>query len=214
MSLATLLLLTDSRLPAGAHAHSGGVEAAVANGQVSDVESLGGFLRGRLATAGYVAAAFAGATAQRPGEAAAFDAALDARTPSPATRKASRAQGRSLVRVGRALWTLPPLPPDPHHPVALGALAHAGGLGPREAALAAAYGAISGPASAAVRILALDPYPVQALLAALAPQVDDLALRASELAALDPDALPAAAAPLLDLFAEHHATWEVRLFAS
>lgn len=214
MSLATLLLLTDSRLPAGGHAHSGGVEAAAASGRVSDMETLDGFLRGRLATAGYVAAAFAAATAQRPGDAAALDAALDARTPSPATRKASRAQGRALLRVGRALWTLPPLPVDPHHPVALGAVAGAGGLGPREAALAAAYGAISGPAGAAVRVLAFDPYPVQALLAALAPEVDAVAQRAAEFASAAPDDLPAAGAPLLDLFAEHHATWEVRLFAS
>jgi urease accessory protein len=58
---AALLLLTDSRLPAGGHAHSGGVEAAVAKGRVHDVESLASFLSGRLATIGLVAAAFAAA---------------------------------------------------------------------------------------------------------------------------------------------------------
>ena len=36
MSLIPLLLLADSRLPAGTHAHSGGLEAAVRAGRVHD----------------------------------------------------------------------------------------------------------------------------------------------------------------------------------
>ncbi|NBF00592.1 urease accessory protein UreF, partial [Nonomuraea sp. K271] len=54
-----LLLLTDSRLPAGGHAHSGGAEQAIASGAVHDVPSLARFLRGRLHTAGALAAALA-----------------------------------------------------------------------------------------------------------------------------------------------------------
>ncbi|HEX5201072.1 MAG TPA: hypothetical protein VFW27_14175, partial [Actinoplanes sp.] len=34
MSLATLLVLADGRLPSGGHAHSGGLEAQVAGGRV------------------------------------------------------------------------------------------------------------------------------------------------------------------------------------
>ncbi|WP_433457733.1 hypothetical protein [Micromonospora sp. CA-248212] len=56
-----LLLLADGRFPAGAHAHSGGLEAAVAAGRVTDLASLEAFLVGRLATAGLVGAAFAAA---------------------------------------------------------------------------------------------------------------------------------------------------------
>ncbi|MEU1361738.1 hypothetical protein ABZ356_18065, partial [Micromonospora zamorensis] len=56
-----LLLLADGRFPAGAHAHSGGLEAAVAAGRVTDLASLEAFLAGRLATAGLVGAAFAAA---------------------------------------------------------------------------------------------------------------------------------------------------------
>jgi hypothetical protein len=55
------LLLSDSRFPAGGHAHSGGVEPAVTAGTVTDVASLEVFLRGRLATAGLVAAGLAAA---------------------------------------------------------------------------------------------------------------------------------------------------------
>ena len=55
------LLLSDSRFPAGGHAHSGGVEPAVTAGTVTDMASLEGFLRGRLRTAGLVAAGVAAA---------------------------------------------------------------------------------------------------------------------------------------------------------
>ncbi|MDX6427775.1 MAG: urease accessory protein, partial [Streptosporangiaceae bacterium] len=56
-----LLLLADSRLPAGGHAHSGGLEAAATAGVVDDLGGLADFLRGRLATSGLVAAALAAA---------------------------------------------------------------------------------------------------------------------------------------------------------
>jgi urease accessory protein len=233
--LTTLLLLADGRLPAGGHAHSGGLEAAVAAARVHDLASLEAFLRGRLATSGMVAAAFAAAVTHRilaadPAGAhqaiAELDDGVDARTPSPALRRASRAQGRALLRAGRAMWAVPALPNvslasfaepvarEPHYPVALGVVAAAAGLQPVHAALVAAYGSVSGPASAAVRVLALDPYPVHALLARLASACDDTATRAAAVAGRGVDELSAASAPLLDIGAEHHATWEVRLFAS
>ncbi|RZU48985.1 urease accessory protein [Krasilnikovia cinnamomea] len=305
-SLATLLVLADGRLPAGGHAHSGGLEAAVAAGRVTDLAGLAGFLRGRLATSGVVGAVFAAAACARTREWADLDAGLDARTPSPALRRASRAQGRALLRAGRAIWPAPPLlpaspgralpdaamsrpggqatrgdatspsppgdlaspgaairpsPPGdpaspgtamrpspaegpaspgaamrpspaegpaspgaamsaaslgiaPHHPVALGLVAAAAGLRPREAAVAAAHGTLTGPASAAVRLLGLDPYGVHALLAELAGVCDRIADDAHARADDPVDALPASGAPLLDIGAEFHATWEVRLFAS
>ena len=214
MSLATLLVLADGRLPAGGHAHSGGLEAQVAAGRVGDLDDLAGFLRGKLHTTGLVAAAFAAAACLRPGEWAALDDGLDARTPSPALRKASRAQGRALLRAGRAMWPLPPVGRDPHQPTALGILARAAGLEPREAAVAAAHGVTTGAASAAVRLLGLDPYAVHGLIARLAPDCDRIAAEAAGHADEPVDDLPAAGAPLLDIGAEHHATWEVRLFAS
>jgi urease accessory protein len=215
---ASLLLLADGRLPAGGHAHSGGLEASVASGRVRDVTSLEAFLRGRLATAGLVAAAFAAAAAfSAAGHGEDLDAEYDARTPSPALRRASRAQGRALLRAGRAMWTVPgpPTHPDgPHHPVALGLVAAAAGLTATDAALVAAYGAVSGPAGAAVRLLGLDPYAVHALLARLGPDCDAIADRAAAYRDSQPADLPSAGAVLLDIGAEDHATWEVRLFAS
>jgi urease accessory protein len=206
MSLATLLVLADGRLPAGGHAHSGGLEPAVATGRVRDLDDLAGFLRGRLATGGRVAAAFAATACAAPDAEAELDDEFDARTPSPALRKASRAQGRALLRAGRAMWPVTATGREPHHPVALGLVAAAAGLTPHDAAVAAAYGTITGPATAGVRLLGLDPYRVHALLADLAPECDRIAAHI--------DGLPADSAPLLDIGAEHHASWEVRLFAS
>ncbi|MEV4349609.1 urease accessory UreF family protein [Actinoplanes sp. NPDC049596] len=251
MSLATLLLLADGRLPSGGHAHSGGLEAQVSAGRVRDLDGLAGFLRGKLATSGLVAAAFAAAACHRLTAAAPpssrpappptsqptamptapptalptapptampdisdLDDGVDARTPSPALRRASRAQGRALLRAGRAMWAVPEVGREPHQPVALGVLAAAAGLGPLEAAVAAAHGTVTGSASAAVRLLGLDPYGVHGLLARLAPDCDRVAAEAAARAGDPVDELPAAGAPLLDIGAELHATWEVRLFAS
>jgi urease accessory protein len=214
MSLATLLVLADGRLPAGGHAHSGGLEAAVAADRVHDLASLDGFLRGRLATTGAVTAAFAAVACARTADWSELDAGLDARTPSSAQRRASRAQGRALLRAGRAMWTVPATGRDLHHPVALGVVAAAAGLDAQQAAVAAAHGTVTGPASAAVRLLGLDPYRVHALLAGLAGDCDRIAARAAGRVDDPIDALPAAGAPLLDIGAEVHAAWEVRLFAS
>jgi urease accessory protein len=221
-----LLLLTDSRLPAGGHAHSGGAEQAVTSGAVHDVRSLASFLKGRLHTAGAVTAActaVACAEAAHTAPWAALDAEVDARTAAPAQRQASRTQGRLLVRVARRVWPSPVLEelalavPNPHHPVALGAAAYAAGATPEEAALAAAYHAISGPATAAVRLLGLDPVAVHALLADLTPDLTAVAAQASlatATATADVAALPAYSAPALDLLAEQHAGARVRLFVS
>jgi urease accessory protein len=213
---ATLLTLADSRLPAGGHAHSGGVEQAIAAGLVHDPASLEAFLHRRLVTVGTVAAGLAAAACRAAPDAASvtdLDAEADARTPSPALRAASRQQGRGLVRVGRRAWPSPAwdaLPDRPHHPIALGVAAHAGGLGPPDAAAAAAYLSVSGPATAAQRLLAMDPLAVAAVTAHLAPGIDAVANRTCR----DNCDIPADADFLLDLLAEVHAAREDRFFAS
>ncbi|MEU6811307.1 urease accessory UreF family protein [Streptomyces sp. NPDC046831] len=224
MSRGTLLVLADGRFPAGGHAHSGGAEAAVRAGRVTGAASLEAFCRGRLHTAGLVAAALAAAAAlgHDPGE---LDAAADARTPSPALRLAARKLGRQLARAARATWPSPELdalarafPKGAHQPVVLGLTARVAGLGPDDAAYCAAYESVSGPATATVRLLSLDPFEATAVLARLAPELDRVADRAVLAArqALDDgaDALPAASAPVLEIGAEAHAARPVRLFAS
>lgn len=63
MTRAALLVLADGRFPAGGHAHSGGAEAAVKAGRITGAASLEDFCRGRLHTAGLVAASLAAAAA-------------------------------------------------------------------------------------------------------------------------------------------------------
>ncbi|WP_281156223.1 urease accessory UreF family protein [Streptomyces sp. HYC2] len=227
-----LLLLADGRFPSGGHAHSGGLEAAAALDGVDDLPALEEFLRGRLATTGVVTAAFTaaacavfGGTGRRATEVVEALETLDrefaARTPSPALRTASRRLGRQLLRAGRAIWPHPRLDElsaaprhGLHQPVALGAVAAAAGLGPDAAALAAAHDAVLTPATAAVRLLGLDPFAVHATVARLGPRIAAVAAEAARHAHTAPDALPSRAGPLLDIRAEHHAAWEVRLFAS
>lgn len=253
-ALAQLLFLCDGRFPSGGHAHSGGLEAAVAAGDVHDVASLELFLAGRLATAGLTSAALA-ATACRlvderasDGAWAALDAEARVRTASPAIRAAGVRQGRQLLRAVRATWPASGLdaldalaPAGPQLPLVEGAAAAAAGLTPRDAALLSAYAAVQGPATAAVKLLGLDPLAVGRAIATLGPAVDAVAAEAAAPRAWDfvesprdvdfmaprragdfeepPRAddfsdLPCPTAPLLDIGAEHHAGWEVRLFAS
>ncbi|MCZ7461655.1 urease accessory protein UreF [Streptomyces sp. WMMC940] len=221
---AALLVLADGRFPAGGHAHSGGAEAAVREGRLGDARDLADFCRGRLHTTGLTASGLAAAAALGL-DPVALDAAADARTPSPALRASARKLGRQLMRAARAIWPSPELdalaralPKGAHQPVVLGVTARAAGLGAEDAAYCAAYESVGGPATAAVRLLSMDPYQATAVLARLAPDLDRVAARAvtaaRRAAERGPDALPAASAPLLDITAEQHAAWPVRLFAS
>lgn len=208
--LTALLALTDSRLPTGGHVHSGGVEDAVHHGLLTDVGTVHAFLCRRVRTTGLVVAGLA-AAACAGGEVGLLDAEADARTPSPAQRAASRAQGRGLLRLARATWPSRPwdeLGARPHQAVALGVVAAAAGLGPRDAALAAVYVTMTGSATAAQRLLALDPGEVVTCTLQLAALCDEVAARACA------EGLPAASDPLLDLLAERHALRENTLFTS
>ncbi|MFJ7497191.1 urease accessory protein UreF [Streptomyces sp. NPDC097727] len=220
MSRAALLILADGRFPAGGHAHSGGAEPAVKEGRIRNTEDLAEFCRGRLHTTGLTAAALAAAAAHGH-DPLALDEAADARTPSPALRTVARKLGRQLMRAARATWPSSELaalararPRGAHQPVVLGLTARAAGLGPEDAAYCVAYETVSGPATAVVRLLSLDPFEATAVLARLAPELDRIAEQAAAAAHGTIDALPAASAPLLDITAEAHAAWTVRLFAS
>ncbi|MER7660378.1 urease accessory UreF family protein [Streptomyces sp. NPDC096193] len=220
MSRVALLVLADGRFPAGGHAHSGGAEAAVKAGRIRDARDLAEFCHGRLRTTGLTSAALAAAAAigLDPLE---LDEAADARTPSPALRATARRLGRQMMRAARATWPGPELdalaaalPRGAHQPVVIGLTARAAGLGPEDAAHCVAYETVSGPATAAVRLLSLNPFDATAVLARLAPAMDAVAAQAAAAARQGIDALPAASAPLLDITAEQHAAWPVRLFAS
>jgi urease accessory protein len=208
--LTTLLALADSRLPTGGHVHSGGVEEAVTSGLVLDLATLRAFLRRRISTQGLVTASIAAAVHARSLSFAAADRETDARTPAPAARLASRAQGRGLTRLARRVW-----PADdwdavgatPHLAVAAGAVGAASGIPSLHTALSVVYTTMTGSATAAQRLLALDPGDVAALTFELSAMCDQTAeLACKELADLSD--------PLLDVLAQRHSERERPLFAS
>jgi urease accessory protein len=158
------------------------------------------------------AAALAASDAPSPAWTA-FDRAFDPRTPSPAQRAASRAQGRAagLAASGMGGGRRASAPPDRAR--------RGGGVRggePADAAGLAASQAETGPASAALRLLGLDPLALTAALVrlAVADAVDRVAAEASRYGDEVEVDLPAPAAPMLDLLSQAHARSEVRLFAS
>ncbi|KHO25471.1 urease accessory protein UreF [Mycolicibacterium setense] len=209
-SLATLLTLADSRLPTGGHVHSGGVEEAVTSGLLTDVATVRAYLVRRIRTSGLVAASMAVAVQTGALDAQRADAETDARTPAPAAREASRAQGRGLVRLSRRVWPQRDwdvLGPRPHLPVAAGAVGAAAGLDPAETALSVVYTTMTGSATAAQRLLALDPADVAALTFELCGLCDAVAAEAAAGPADLSD-------PLLDVLAQRHTERDRPLFVS
>ncbi|NOP98523.1 urease accessory UreF family protein [Mycolicibacterium fortuitum] len=209
-SLATLLTLADSRLPTGGHVHSGGVEEAVTSGLLTDVVTLRAYLVRRIRTSGMVTASLAVAVHTGDLDPAVADAETDARTPAPAARDASRAQGRGLVRLARRVWphhAWEALGSRPHLAVAAGAVGAAADLDPGETALSVVYTTMTGSATAAQRLLALDPADVAALTFELSGLCDAAAAEAVTGPADLSD-------PLLDVLAQRHTERDRPLFVS
>ncbi|WP_280337679.1 urease accessory protein UreF [Nocardia wallacei] len=210
MGLALLLTLADSRLPIGGHVHSGGVEEAVASGLVRDVATVEQYLRRRIRTSGLVAASLAAAVCAGELAVARAEAEADARTPAPAARTASRAQGRGLLRLARQVWPghdWTGLDARPHLSTVFGVVGAAAGATPEEIAGVVVDTTMTGAATAAQRLLALDPAAVAACTIRLTPECDRVAAQAvKELAALSD--------PLQDVLAERHVGRPMPLFAS
>jgi urease accessory protein len=217
--LATLLALADSRLPTGGHVHSGGVEEAVTSGLVADVVTLRAYLRRRIRTHGLVTASIAAAVHGGLDPVAA-DHETDARTPAPAARLASRAQGRGLLRLARRVWpeagaseatgecsVWPLLGSRPHLAVASGVVGRVSGLAPEQTCATVVYTTMTGSATAAQRLLALDPADVAALTFELSGLCDSTAAEAAK-------GLADLSDPLLDVLAQRHAGRDRPLFAS
>jgi len=206
------LLLADGRFPGGGFAHSGGLEAAVADGSVSSVGSLRDFVTGRLVTVGlvdaWVAAAACGAFPDREALAA---LAIEARAhvAAPALRAASAAQARGLRSSAAALWPAVAACPADVHAVVLGAVAAAAGLSPSAAARAAVHACVMGPCAAAPKLWAVDTVDALAVAVALVPLASSIVEEA-----VGAVACPVRSAPWLELRSDVHARAEVRLFAS
>jgi urease accessory protein len=212
-----LMLLADARLPTSAHTQSGGLEPALLGGL--DPEDLEPYCRTRLETvtrteAGTAVVCRSWARAGRPTDA--VEDAWAARTPSPALREASRSLGRAYRRVALRLWPDAPELAElaavttPARPRVLGLVAAATGLSAHAVARLVAYDDLQSVLGASLKLLPGDPVDATARLLALTPWIDELVEQVSGVT--DPDDIPAWSAPLLEAWAEAHATAERRLF--
>ena len=139
------------------------------------------------------------------------EAEWSARCPSPVLRDASHRLGRQLLRSAAVVWGVEPA--DLPRPLALGVVAAAAGLGDEETALLALYDDASTVASAALKLLPLDPALTARWVAELAPRMQ-LAARAIAADETPVEDLPAPAAVALELAAPVHRQSRERLFAS
>jgi urease accessory protein len=216
------MLLADSRFPAGSYAHSLGLEQAVSEGLGAD--DVAPFIAARLRLvarpdAGLGVAARRAAAEHDDDALAALDDEHGARCPSPVLRDVARRLGSQLLRSAATAW------PDPGidryraasavtpRPVALGVVGAAAGLDDVEVATVALYDDAATVASAALKLLGLDPAITARWLAQLAPAIEhgarEAAADARAVAAQPP---PAAAG--LELAAARHAARTERLFVS
>ncbi|HSD21461.1 MAG TPA: urease accessory UreF family protein [Anaeromyxobacter sp.] len=210
--------LADSAFPSGGFAHSGGLEAAVQLGRCRGPAGLDRFVEEALWQAGSLALPFVVAALRAPERLAELDARCDAATPGHVANRASRAQGRALLRAAIALG---PAARALEEEVTRGGLA--GHLAPVSGALLARLGASEeeaaqlylfvvarGIVSAGVRLGLIGPLEAQAALAR-AGAVAETVLAASAGRAPE-DA--AASSPLLDLLQSHQDRLYSRLFQS
>lgn len=201
------LLLADSRFPSGSYAHSLGLEQAVAEG-LTDVPA---FMAARLRLVAESDARFAVEARRRN---VARDSLSDewlARCPSPVIREASLRLGRQLLRTAATVWGVPEL--SVPRPVALGLACAAAQLDDEATARLALYDDASTVASAALKLLPLDPAVTARWVAELAPRME-LAARAIAADETPLEDLPAPAAVALELAAPVHQRTRERLFAS
>lgn len=212
-----MMLLADARLPVAGHTQSAGLEPAVRAG-LTDVP---GYLRSRLATVTRVEAATAVVALHHlrhglPLEP--VERAWAARTPSGAMRRTSRAQGKAFLRLTRRVW--PDAPGvevvtsfgEPSRALVLAAVADAAGLASVSLARLVGYDDVQTVASAALKLLPLDPADVSCWVHDALPAIERLA---GEVAGLTTHTqIPAAGAPQLEAWAEAHAVTTRRLFSA
>jgi len=212
-----LMLLADARLPTAGHTQSGGLEPAVADGV--ETAHVPDYIALRLRTVTRVEAATAAVALHSFRQSlplADVETAWAARTPSAAMRATSRIMARGLVRIVRRLWpdhsSAHRLGSGASRAVVLAAAADACGLPPLALARLVGYDDVQTVASAALKLLPLDPAEVTSWVVDALPAVDRLAAEVSPLT--EPAAIPAAGAPQIEAWAETHAASTRRLFSA
>lgn len=209
MTALPLLTWLSPSFPIGAFAYSGGLEAAVAGGLVTDKTGLGEWLVASVEGGTIRLDTLAMALAARGEDWRELDALVLALAGSPTREAELRALGAAFRDAAEPWWS-ERLAPHLAYPVALGALAQAHGIDAREAAGAFALAAATNAVQASQRLLPIGQRAGVAILAALEPRVEALAREAASASVDD----LFTATPAADICALAHPAIEPRLFRS
>jgi len=222
----SLLQFTDGLFPAGAYAHSFGLEASVQFGDVRDAAGVEAFLRAYLeGCAGPTDAAAAvcarrAAASEDLASCVALDGMLDAMKAPSELREASRQMGRQTLRAATHLPCHPLLErfadfvaaesSPGHHPIVFGMIGGVLNWDALEMTGAYLYSTSTALVGAALRLLPLGQLAGQRILWNLRPLIAALADEAQGKQESDLWSF----APALEIASMRHALLDARLFRS
>jgi len=215
-----ILQLADSAFPTGGFAHSGGLEAAVAAGEVTTTGQLDEQLRKSAWNIGHASLPFVGCAHDAPNEVWALDASLDAVLANHVANRASRTQGRTFVATCAQVFDSPAIRglaasararEVPAHLAPLfGAVLSLLGIERHQAMRLYLYSASRAVASAAVRLGVVGPLEAQRLLQKHASTMDAVLAGCESLSSEQASTV----VPLLDILSATHDRLYARLFQS
>jgi urease accessory protein len=222
----SLLQFTDGLFPAGAYAHSFGLESCVQSGEVRDAAGVEAFLRAYLEGCAGPTDAVALACARRAAanenlaSCLALDELLDAMKASSELRDASRQMGRQTLRVATHLPSHPLLVEfskavaneitTGHHSIVFGMIGGIMGWDALEMTGAYLYSTSAALVGAALRLLPLGQLAGQRIVWNVRPLIAALAEEAQNKYEQDMWSF----APALEIASMRHALLDARLFRS
>ena len=225
-SILSLLQFADGLFPAGAYAHSFGLEYYVQSSGVVDAAGMEDFLRSYLEGSVAPVDAVALVSAWRAGKVGdraaciGLDEILDAMKASSELRDASRQMGRQTLRVVNHLSCDPLLKEfglavtedktPGHHPVVFGMIGAVMQWPAREMVSAYLYSTSAALVGAALRLMPLGQLAGQRVLWNVRPLIEKLADEAQDKTQDDMWSF----APTLEIASMRHAMLDARLFRS